>query len=94
MRWRAQIFCWNEGAVSGILCQKIFVTDLSGSQHLFEILQTSLTFKNSENVVKSGCFEKLLQWRAPIFFETKDGYRVSCVKLLMFWYITRRSVFL
>ena len=26
------------------------------------------------------------------FFEIKEGYKVSCVKLLMFWYITRRSV--
>ena len=67
MRLRAQIFCWNEGAVSGILCKNTFVTDLSGSQHLFEILQTSLTFKNSENGVKSGCFEKYSQWRAPNF---------------------------
>ena len=55
-----KFFRWNEGAVSGILCKNIFVTDLSGSQHLFEISQTSLTFKNSENVVKSGCFEKRL----------------------------------
>ena len=84
MRWRAQIFCWNEGAVSGILCKKIFVTDLSGSQHLFEILQTSLTFKNSENVVKSGCFEKPRRWRAPIFSEMKEGYKVSCVRILIF----------
>ena len=84
MRWRAQIFCWNEGAVSGILCKKIFVTDLSGSQHLFEILQTSLTFKNSENVVKSGCFEKPRRWKAPIFSEMKEGYKVSCVKILIF----------
>ena len=58
----------NERAVSGILYKNNFVSDLLGSQHLFEILQTSLTFKNSENVVKSGCFEKCLQWRAPIFY--------------------------
>ena len=68
MRWISQFFCCNEGAVSGVLCKNIFVNDLLGSQHLFEILQTSLTFKNCENVVKSGCFEKLLRWRAPIFF--------------------------
>ena len=67
VRWKAQILCWNERAVSGVLCKNIFVTDLLGSQHLFEILQTSHTLKNSENVVKSGCFESLLQWRAPIF---------------------------
>ena len=84
MRGRAQIFCWNEGVVSGILCKNIFVTDLSGSNHLFEILQTSLTFKNSENVVKSGCFEKCLRWAASFFSEMEEGYKVSCVKMLRF----------
>ena len=71
MRWRAQTFCQNEGAVSDVLHKNNFVSDLLGSQHLLEILQTSLTFKNSENVVKSGCFEKLLRWRAPIFFRNE-----------------------
>ena len=33
---------------------------LLGGRFLFEILQTSLTVKNSENVVKRGCFEKRL----------------------------------
>ena len=84
MRGRAQIFCWNEGVVSGILCKNIFVTDLSGSNHLFEILQTSLTFKNSENVVKSGCFKKRLRWRAPIFFRNEGGCKVPCVKIFIF----------
>ena len=36
-------------------------TDLVGSQHIFEILQTSVTVKSSEDVVKSGCFEKRLR---------------------------------
>ena len=62
--------------------KNILVADLSGSQHLFEILQISLTFKNSENVVKSGCFEKRLPWRVPFFFEMKEGYKVSGVKIL------------
>ena len=44
VRWRAKTFRWNEGAVLGILCENIFVTDLLGSQHLFEVLQTSLIF--------------------------------------------------
>ena len=47
------------------------LTDLLGSQYLFEILQTSLTVKNNENGVKSACFEKLLRWRAPIFFRNE-----------------------
>ena len=40
-------------------CVKI--ADLLGSQYLFEILQISLIVKNSENMVKSGCFKNLLQ---------------------------------
>ena len=55
------IFCLNEGAVSFVLCENIFVADLSGSQYLFEILKTSLTIKSNENVVKSGCFEERLR---------------------------------
>ena len=66
-----EIFCRNEGAVSGVLYKNNFVTDFLGSQHLFQILQTLHTFKDSENVVKSRCFEKLLRWRAPIFFRNK-----------------------
>ena len=69
----SQILCWNEGAVSGVFCKNIFVSDLLGSQDLFEILQTSHTFKNSENVVKSGCVENLLRWRAPIFFRNEGS---------------------
>ena len=64
------VFIWN------IVCR---------NQHLFEILQTSLTFKDSENVVKSGCFENLLRWRAPIFSEMKEGYKINFVKILIFW---------
>ena len=48
------------------------MADLLGSQYLFEILQTSLTVKESENVVECGCFEKRLQWRVPISFRN-DG---------------------
>ena len=59
--------------MSGVLCRNIFVADLLRSLHLFEILQTSLTVKNSGNVVKSGCFEKLLGWSAPNFFRDKLG---------------------
>ena len=66
-------FCWNEGEVAGVLCKKFFVADLLGSQYLFEILQPSLTVKNSENVVKSGCLEKRLRWTASIFFRNEGG---------------------
>ena len=54
----------------GVMClfKSLLLADLLGSQYLLEILQSSLTVKNNENGVKSGCFEKLLRWRAPIFF--------------------------
>ena len=45
------MFGWNEGAVSGVFGKDIFQAYLLESQHLFEILQTSLTVKISE---KSG----------------------------------------
>ena len=44
-----------------VSCVKLFFADLLRIQYLFEILQTSLTVKNSENVVKSGCFGKRSQ---------------------------------
>ena len=43
-----------------VSCVKVFLADLLGIQYLFEILQTPLTVKNSENVVKSGHSEKRL----------------------------------
>ena len=43
------------------------LTDLIGSQYLFEILQTTLTVKKGEN----GCFEKCLRWRVAFFFRNK-----------------------
>ena len=57
------------------MCEKILLDDLLGRQHLLEILQTSLTFRNSEKVVKSRCFEKLLRWRPPILFRNKEGIK-------------------
>ena len=84
MRWRAQILRWNEGAVSSDLCKNIFVTDILGSQHLFEILQTSHTFKNSENVLKSGCFQNSCDGERQFFSAMKERYKVSYVKILIF----------
>ena len=55
------------------MCKNGFLAKLLGSQYLFEILHTSLTVKNSENVEKSGCFEKRLRWRAPISFRNEGG---------------------
>ena len=54
-----------------VLCKNILLADLLLGQYLLELLQSSLTVKNNENGVKSGCFEKLLRWRAPIFFRNE-----------------------
>ena len=53
--------------------KNILLADLLGSQHLSEMSQTSLTFKNSKKEVKNGCFEKHLQWRLTICFRKKGG---------------------
>ena len=47
---------------------------------MFETLQTSLTFKNSENAVKSEYFEKLVPWRAQIFFGNEGAVSVALHK--------------
>ena len=66
-----KIFIWNKRGVWGVLCKNILLADLLGSQHLLKILQTSLTIKNSERVVKIRCFEKRLWRRVPIYFRNK-----------------------
>ena len=86
MLWRTQNFCWNDEAVIDVFCKNIFVTDLHGSKYLFEILQTSLTVKTSENVVKSGCFEKLLRWRVTTLFRNEAKMKCPCVK---YWYFAK-----
>ena len=40
------------------MCKNILLADLLGSQHLLELLQTSLIFKNSEKAVKSEYSKK------------------------------------
>ena len=66
------LFKKKEG-VQGVLWKNILLADLLGSQHLSEMSQTSLTFKNSKKEVKNGCFEKHLQWTLTIFFRKKGG---------------------
>ena len=45
MQWKAQIFCCNEGAVSGVLGKNIFSADLLGHQYLFEMFKPNLPFQ-------------------------------------------------
>ena len=44
-----------------VLRKSVLLAHLLRTQHLLEILQTSLTFKNTEKAVKIGCLEKLLR---------------------------------
>ena len=37
----------------------LFFDDLLENRNLYQILHTSITIKNSESVVNSGCFENL-----------------------------------
>ena len=71
-----------------------FLADLLGSQHLFEILQTSFNVKNSENVVKVDVLKNVCNRECQLLFERKKGYKVTCVKILILWYTTRRLVFI
>ena len=45
----------------------LFFDNLLENRYLFQILHTSMTIKNSENVVKSGYFENLCD-REHVFF--------------------------
>ena len=83
LRWKAQTF-YEMKEVCKVLCVKPFLADLWGNKHLFEILQTLLTSKNSEKVIKSGCFKKLLRSNSLIRRDIKEGYKDSCLKLLIF----------
>ena len=75
----------NKGGLKNVLCKNNFSANSLGSQYFFETLQTSLIFQNSENVGKSGCFEKnLCDGESQFFFQMMEGYKVSCVKRLMF----------
>ena len=42
---------------------------------------------------KVDVLENVWDGERHFFFEVKDQYKVSCVKILIFWYITRRLAF-
>ena len=64
------------------VCKNTFLACLLGSQYLSEILEI---VTNSENAIKSGRFEKRFRWRAPMFFfQMRERYNVSCIKILIF----------
>ena len=72
----------NDGkTVQGLLHINLYLADLLGSQYLFEILQTSRIIKNSD---KKGIFRKTLAIERSNFFWMSEGYKVSCVKILIF----------
>ena len=55
--------------MKGVKClvQKYILADLFVSQEIFEILQTSLTVENIENVVKMDISEKMFAMESGIF---------------------------
>ena len=58
---------------------------------MFVILET---VKNSENVVKSGCFEKNLRWRAPISIQNERVIESLRDKNINILYFSRAFVFI
>ena len=62
-----------------------FLADLLGSQCLIEILQTSLSVKNSENLgSKMDVPEEIWDGEWQFLFQIKEEYKFSCLKILMF----------
>ena len=69
-----------------VSCVKIF---LSWFIRYITHITNSLNFKNTEKVVKIGCFENVCEiifaiYNNASFFEVKEGYEVSCVKILCY----------
>ena len=61
------------------------LADLLGSQYLLEILQSSLTVKNNENGTKVDVSKNSWDGERHFFSEMKERYKVSCVKILIFF---------
>ena len=57
----------------------LFFDNLLENRYLFQILHTSMTIKNSENVVKSGYFENLCD-REHVFFFFFFAFSFKAVK--------------
>ena len=56
-----------------MLCKNILLADLLESQHLLEILQISLAFKNSEKSGKKWMFRKTFVMESANFFRNEGG---------------------
>ena len=59
--------------MSGALCQNIFKLSYSEVSIHLKYYQPYSILKIVIKVVKSGCFDKILQWRAPIFLRNEGG---------------------
>ena len=75
MQWRANPFFGDKREILGALYKMLLFNNASGNQYFFEILRTSLTVKNSKNVVKSECLEKLCEWRTALFLKGRRYIR-------------------
>ena len=70
--------------MSCVKSKNIFLDDLLRSKYLLDILKTSLTVNNSENVGERGCFENVCDGERQLFFEMKEKYKGCCVEILIF----------
>ena len=55
--------------MSCVKSKNIFLDDLLRSKYLLDILKTSLTVNNSENVGERGCFETFAMESANFFLK-------------------------
>ena len=60
-------FSGNGGAVLDVLYENNLQEIYKEVSIYLKYYKPHSLFKNSENVVKSGCFEKCLRWRASFF---------------------------
>ena len=53
--------------------------------------KTSFNVKTSKNLVKSGCLQKHLRWRAQTFFKIKEVCKVFCVKIFLWSMVAQKG---
>ena len=69
-----QIFFFQMKEGCKVSCVKIFSWLIYQEVSIYlKYYKPQSIFENSKNVVKSGCFEKLFQCRAPFLFRNKGG---------------------
>ena len=79
-----QFAFWNEARVQGALCKNIYLAGLLRRCIYLRYYKPHSLLKVKGDMVKTGCFEKRLQWRVPFFFWMKERYLVfECFGILL-----------